>query len=114
MDIFLQLNGAKYFSTLNLQAGYHHVPLDELSIPKTAFTSSFGKYEYIKIPFGLMQAPAYFQELMTGILKDFFFAIAYLEDIIIFSRIAEEHLSHIKHVFEKLRNAHLSMKPFLH
>ena len=57
-----------------------------------------------------MQAPAYFQELMTCVLKDFSFTIIYLDDIIIFSRMAEEHLSHIKQVFEKLRNAHLSMK----
>ena len=87
-----------------------HIPLDESSIPKTAFTSSFAKYEYIKEPFGLTQAPGYFQELMTGILKDFNFAIAYLDDIIIFSRTAEEHLDHIKQVFEKLRSSHLSMK----
>ena len=50
----------KYFATLDLQAGYHHIPLDESSIPKTALTSPFGKYEYIKVPFGLIQAPAYF------------------------------------------------------
>ena len=109
-DIFSQLNGAKYFSTLDLQAGYHHIPLDEASIPKTTFTSPFGKYEYIKVPFGLTQVQAYFQELMTGILKDFNFAIAYLDDIIIFSKTAEEHLDHIKQVFEKLRSTHLSMK----
>ena len=60
--------------------------MDKSSIPKTAFNSSFGKYEYVKVPFGLVQAPAYFQELMTGILKDFPFAIAYLDDIIIFSK----------------------------
>ena len=90
--------------------GYHLIPLDELSIPKTAFTSPFGKYEYIKVPFGLMQAPAYFQELMTGVLKDFSFPITYLDNIIIFSRMAEEHLSHMKQVFEKMRGAHLSMK----
>ena len=76
--------------------------MDRSSIPKTAFNSPFGKYEYNKVPFGLAQAPTYFQELMTGILKDFNFAIAYLEDMIIFSRMAEEHLSHIKKVFEKL------------
>ena len=109
-DIFSQLNGAKYFSTLDLRAGYHHIPLDEESIPKTAFTSPFGKYEYIKVTFGLAQAQAYFQELITGILKDFNFATAHLDDIIIFSKTVEEHLDHIKQVFKKLRNVHLSMR----
>ena len=109
-DIFSKLNGATYFTTLDLHAGYHHIPLDKSSIPKTAFNSPFGKYEYIKVPFGLAQAPAYFQELMTGILKDFPFAIAYLDDIIIFSKTPQEHLSHICMVFEKLRTANLSMK----
>ena len=101
-DIFSKLNGGKYFSTLDLQAGYPHIPLDESSISKTAFNSTFGKYKFVKVPFGLAQAPAFFQELMTGILKDFNFAITYLDDIIIFSRTAAEHLSHIKQVFEKL------------
>ena len=109
-DIFSQLNGAKNFSTLDLQAGYYYIPLDEAFISKTAFTSPFGKYEYIKVPFALTQAPAYFQELMTGTLKDFNFAIAYLDNIIIFSKTAEEHLDHIKQVFRKLRSTHLSMK----
>ena len=109
-DIFSQLNGTRYFSTWDLRAGYHHILLDEESIPKTAFTSPFGKYENIKVPFGLTQAPAYFQELMTGILKDFSFAIAYLDDIIIFSKTTEEYPHHIEQVFRKLRNTHLSMK----
>ena len=60
-DIFSQLNGKKYFSTLVLRAGYHHIPLDEESIPKTTFTSPFEKFEYVKVPFGLVQAPAYFR-----------------------------------------------------
>ena len=97
---FSKLNGAKYFSTLDLQAGYHHILLDKSSIPKMTFNSPFSKYEYVKVPFGLAQAPAYFQELMTGVLKNFHFAIAYLDDIIIFSSTAEEHLSHIRQVFE--------------
>ena len=108
--IFSQLNGAKYFSTLDLRAGYHHIGLTADSIPKTAFTSPFGKYEYVKVPFGLAQVPAYFQELMTGVLKDLPFAMAYLDDIIVYSSTPEEHLQHIKTVFEKLRNAKLSMK----
>ena len=109
-DIFSKLNGATYFSTLDLQVGYHHIPLDKPSIPKTAFNSPFEKYEYIKVPFGLAQAPPYFQEPMTGILKDFPFAIAYLDNIIIFSNTSHEHLSQICMVFEKLRTANLSMK----
>ena len=109
-DIFSKLNGAKYFSTLDLRAGYHHIPLDKSLIPKTAFNSPFGKYEYVKILFGLAQAPAYFQELMTGILKDFDFAIAYLDNIIIFNQTAEEHLSHIKKVFDRLHATKHSMK----
>ena len=84
----------KVFCTLDLRAGYHHIPLDEESIPKTTFTLPFGKYEYIKVPFRLVQAPAYFQALMTGILKDFNFTIAYLDGIIIFSKAVEEHLDH--------------------
>ena len=64
----------------------------------------------MKVPFGLAQAPAYFQELMTSILKDFNFAIAYLDDIIIFSKTPQEHLSHIRMVLEKLKSANLSMK----
>ena len=59
-DIFSQLNGAKYFSTLHLRAGYHHIGLTTDSIPKTAFTSPFGKYEYVKVLFRLAQVPTYF------------------------------------------------------
>ena len=85
-DIFSKLNGGTYFTTLDLRAGYHHIPLDKPSIPKMAFNSPFGKFEYVKVPFGLVQAPAYFQELMTGILKDFNFTIAYLDNIIMFNK----------------------------
>ena len=102
-DIFSKLNRATYFTTLDLRAGYHQIPLDKPSIPKTAFNSPFGKFEYVKVPFGLAQAAAYFQELMTGILKDFLFTIAYLDDIIIFSKTPQEHLSHIRMVFKKLK-----------
>ena len=109
-DILSKLNGATYFTILDLCAGYHHISLDKSSIPKTAFNSPFGKYEYIKVPFRLAKAPAYFQELMTGILKDSSFAIAYLDDIIIFSKTPQEHFSHIRMVFEKLKTANLSIK----
>ena len=109
-DIFSKLDGAKYFTTFDLRAGYHHIPLDRSSNLKTTFNSPFRKYEYIKVLFGLAQAPAYFQELMNNILKDFNFAIAYLDDIIIFSKNPEEHLTHIRKVFKKFCSAKLSMK----
>ena len=109
-DIFSKLNRASYFTTLDLRAGYHHVPLDKPSIPKTAFNSPFRKFEYVKVPFGLAQGPAYFQDLMTGMIKDFPFTIAYLDYIIIFRKTPQEHLSHIRMIFEKLKSANLSMK----
>ena len=108
-DIFSKLNRATYFTTLDLWAGYHHIPLDKPSIPKTAFNSPFGKYEYMKVPFCLAEAPAYFQELMTCILKDFNFTIAYLDNMII-SKTPLEHLLHMQMVFKKLKSANLSIK----
>ena len=94
-DIFSKLNDAKYFLTLGLFTGYHHIPLNEDSIPETAFTSPFGKYEYIKVPFGLAQVLACSQKLMNKIFKDLPFTISYLDDIIIYSKIAEECLDHL-------------------
>ena len=108
-DIFSKLSWATYFTTLDHRVGYHHILLDKPSILQAAFNSPFREYKYVKVPFGLAQAPAYFQELMTGILKDFNFAIAYLGDII-FSKTLQEHLSHIRKVFEKLWSAKLSMR----
>ena len=94
-DIFSKLNGTKYFSTLDLWAGYHHIPLNDASIPKTAFTSHLGKYEYLKVPFCLALGPAYFQKLMNKVLKDLPFTIANLYEIIIFSKTTEKHLKHL-------------------
>ena len=87
-DIFSQLNSAKYFSALNLHAGYHHIPLNEKSIPKTTFTFPLGKYDNLKVPFGLAQAPVNFQKLMNKVLKDLPFTISYLDDIIVYTKTA--------------------------
>ena len=82
-DIFSKLNGAKYFSALDYELDTTTCFWMNSQHPKCAFNLPFGKYKYVKVPFGLAQVPAYFQELMIGILKDFNFAIAYLDDIII-------------------------------
>ena len=100
-DIFSELNAVKYFSTLNLHTGYHHIPFNEDSFPKTAFTSPFGKYEYLKVPFRLTKLPLYSQELMNKVLKDLPFAIAYLDDNIIYSETAGVLLEHLQQVFHK-------------
>ena len=85
-------------------------PFDIDSVPKTAFISNFGKYDYLKVPFGLVQAAAYFQEWMNKVLKDLPFAIAYLDDFIIYSKTAEKHPDDLLQVFHKLCNAELTMK----
>ena len=108
-NIVSKLNGANYFSTLDLCSGYHHIPLDENSIPKTAFTSPFGKHEHLKVPFGLAQAPAYFQELMKKALKEFTFAAAYFDDIIICSKTAEEPTGHLQQLCHKLCDVELTL-----
>ena len=77
---------------------------------KTAFTSPFGKYEYLEIPFGLEKAPAYFQELMNKVPKDLPFTITYPDYISIYSKTIEEHLDRLQQVFHKLCNAELSIK----
>ena len=74
------------------------------------FTSPFGKYEYLKVPFGVAQAPAYFQELMNKVLNDLPFVIAYLDNIIIHSKTAKEHLDSSQTVFHKLHDAELTMQ----
>ena len=110
-EMYAVLCGAKIFTTLDLRSGYYHINLDEESKAKTAFVTPFGKYEFNSIPFGLAQAPAYFQQLISMVLQDCRdFAMAYLDDIIIFSRTPEEHLKHIEIIFQKLKVAGLKLK----
>ena len=80
-------------------------PLINTLFPQQLLHLLFGKYEYLKVPFGMAQVPAYFQELMNKVLKDLPFAIGYLDDTIIQSKTAEEHLDHLQQVFYKLCDA---------
>ena len=83
-DILAKFGKAKFFSTLDLRSGYHHIALHKDAIKKTAFVTPFGKYEYLKVTFGLAQASSYFQNLMNKILNGLIFRLAYLDSIIIF------------------------------
>ena len=98
-EMYAKLKGAKVFSTIDLRSGYHHITLSKSSRAKTAFVTPFGKYEFLVVPFGLAQAPAYFQLLIDKVLKGLKFPMTYLDDIIIFSEIEE----HLETVFSCLR-----------
>ena len=107
------LDGAQIFTSLDLKVGYWQVEMSEESIPYTAFTvGPLGFYECVRMPFGLTNAPATFQQLMESCLGDLHLkhCIIYLDDIIIFSKIPEEHLERLEQVFEKLSVAGLKLK----
>ena len=105
-EMYANLHGAKIFTTLDLRSGYYHIALDKESKAKTAFVTPFGKYEFNAVPFGLAQAPAYFQQLISMVLQDCGnFVMVYLDDIIIFSKNEQEHLKHIEIIFKKLKEA---------
>ena len=110
-QLYAQLRGAKIFTTVDLRSGYYHIELDKDSQSKMAFITPFGKYEFNMVPFGLAQAPAYFQALINKVLKGLHkFAVAYLDDIIIFSKDEEEHLEHLRIIFQRLKEAGLKLK----
>ena len=75
-----------------------------------AFVIPLGKYEYLKVPFGLAQAPTYFQNLLNTVLNGLHFTLAYLDDVIIFSKSPEQHLKHIQIVLIRLKQAKLRLK----
>ena len=99
-EMYAKLKGAKVFSTIDLRSGYHHIALGKSSRAKTAFVTPCGKYEFLMVPFGLAQAPAYFQLLMNKILKGLKLTMTYLDDIIIFSQDESQHLEHLEIVFQ--------------
>ena len=110
-ELYARLQGYKVFSTLDLRSRYYHIGLSESAKPKTAFViSGMGKYQFNRVPFGLAQAPAYFQTLINKVFTGFNFAMGYLDDIIIYSKSEEEHLIHLEKVFQRLQEAGLKLK----
>ena len=109
-EIYAHLKDSKIYSTFNMQSGYYHMVLSEKSRPKSAFVSAYGKWEFKRCPFGLAQAPAYFQRLVNEVLSSLTFTFGYLDDILIFSPDMETHLKHLRILFERLRSADLKLK----
>lgn len=125
-DLFDKLHGAKYFSSLDVASGFHQILLKEEDRPKTAFTTPFDHYQFRVLPFGLTNAPATFQAVMNRlfnqpkynangtenpmhILSEF--VLVLVDDILIFSKSAEEHKKHVDIVLQLLREHSILIKP---
>ena len=112
-DSLRVLGGSKYFSAMDLASGYWQVDLSPEDREKCALISSEGLFEPTRMPQGLCNAPATFQRAMDNILGDLKMScvLVYLDDITVFSRTFHEHLTHLRLVFDRLRNAGLKLKP---
>lgn len=111
-DIFDKLSGCKIFTILDLAKGFYQIEMDEKDIPKTAFSTANGHYEFLRMPFGLQNAPATFQRLMNNLLRPYigFFCHVYMDDILIFSKHIEEHVEHLTTILNCLKNANVKLQ----
>jgi hypothetical protein len=110
--LFDQLVGAKVFSKIDLPSGYHQIKIRASDIPKTAFSTRYGLYEYLVMSFGLANAPAYFKYLMNSVFMPELdkFVVVFIDDILVYSRIEEEHAGHLHVVLPRLREHRLLAK----
>ena len=112
-DILDTLGKARYFTTLDLASGFWQIEMDPSTREKSAFATHCGLHEFIRMPFGMCNAPATFQRLMQVVLAgiEWKYCFVYLDDILVCSETFEDHLEHLKTVFERLRKAGLTLKP---
>ncbi|GJZ26105.1 putative reverse transcriptase domain-containing protein [Tanacetum coccineum] len=111
-DLFDQLQGSSVYSKIDLRSGYHQLRVRDEDIPKTAFRTRYGHYEFQVMPFGLTNAPAVFMDLMNRVCKPYLdkFVIVFIDDILIYSRNEEEHANHLRIILELLKKEKLYAK----
>jgi len=110
--LFDQLAGAKIFSQIDLRPGYHQITIRPSDIPKTAFSTRYGLYEYLIMSFGLTNSPAYFMYLMNSVFMSELdkFIVVFINDISIYSKTEEEHVQHFRIILQRLRDHQLYAK----
>ncbi|GJY06990.1 putative reverse transcriptase domain-containing protein [Tanacetum coccineum] len=111
-DMFDQLQGSSVYSKIDLRSGYHQLRVRDEDIPKTAFKTRYGHYEFQVMPFGLTNAPTIFMDLMNRVCKPYLdkFVIVFIDDILIYSKSKEEHAEHLKLILELLKKEELYAK----
>ncbi|WVZ52111.1 hypothetical protein U9M48_003201 [Paspalum notatum var. saurae] len=111
-DLYDQLQGACIFSKIDLRSGYHQLKIRPSDIPKTAFATKYGLYEYTVMSFGLTNTSAYFMQLMNSVFMDYLdkFVVVFIDDILIYSKTESEHEEHLRLVLQRLREHKLYAK----
>jgi hypothetical protein len=110
--LFDQLIGAQVFSKIDLRSGYHQIKIREEDIPKTAFSTRYGLYEYLVMSFGLTNAPTHFMYLINSVFMEELdkFVFIFIDDILVFSKSKKEHEEHLRIVLHRLRDHQLYAK----
>ena len=104
-DLFDQLKGAGVFPNIDLRSGYYQLRVKDVDVPKTAFRTRYGHYEFLVMPFGLTNAPIAFMDSMNRVFRPYLdqFVVVFIDDILVYSRDEQEHEQHLKIVLQTLR-----------